>query len=92
MFLDLLPGGRGDKTFMFRINVPGGKTLEVAVDNEGEMQMWIEHIRSCTDMADTRVSEKRVEREASPDLVTSPHLHGKGGLPDVFLPNFLLHP
>ena len=54
--LDMIPGGRGGKLYMFRINVPGGKTLEVALESEGEMSSWIENIRSCTDIADSRVS------------------------------------
>ena len=57
----MIPGGRGGKLYMFRINVPpsgsgsASKTLEVAVESEGEMSSWIENIRNCTDIADSRV-------------------------------------
>ena len=54
---DRLPGGRGDRAFVFRIISPSQPTAkEIAASSEDEMTQWIQCIRECSCNAERVVS------------------------------------
>jgi len=55
--IDRLPGGRGDKPFVFRIISPTQPTArEIAASYEEDMLQWIQCIRECSCNAERAVS------------------------------------
>ena len=55
--VDRLPGGRGDKLYVFRIISPMQPTArEIAASSEEEMLQWIQCIRECSCNAERAVS------------------------------------
>jgi len=54
--VDRLPGGRGDKPYVFRIISPTQPTaLEIAASSEEDMLQWIQSIRECSCNAERAV-------------------------------------
>jgi len=54
--VDRLPGGRGDKPFVFRIISPTQPTArEIAASTEEDMLLWIQCIRECSCNAERAV-------------------------------------
>jgi len=54
--IDRLPGGRGDKPFVFRIISPTQPTArEIAASSEEDMLQWIQCIRECSCNAERAV-------------------------------------
>jgi len=55
--VDRLPGGRGDKPYVFRIISPTQPTArEIAASSEEDMLQWIQCIRECSCNAERAVS------------------------------------
>lgn len=54
--VDRLPGGRGDKPYVFRIISPTQPTArEIAAASEEDMLQWIQSIRECSSNAERAV-------------------------------------
>ena len=54
--VDRLPGGRGDRPYIFRIISPTQPTArEIAASSEEEMLQWIQCIRECSSNAERAV-------------------------------------
>ncbi|XP_070574181.1 1-phosphatidylinositol 4,5-bisphosphate phosphodiesterase gamma-1-like isoform X2 [Ptychodera flava] len=63
--VDSLPGGKGTQPYVFRIATPGQSTpMEIAAENEEDMQEWQKAIRSTATQAEERSNlDRRNERK-----------------------------